>query len=179
MLGDSFLKPEDAIESWDIRPGDKIADFGCGSGFFAIPMAQRVGTHGTIYAIDVRQEALDATRTKMKLFRLVNIDLIRANLELPHSTGLKDECVDKAVITNILFQVDDKSAVLREAFRIVRPDGSLLIIEWNADSSGGPILPAKIGRKEVEKICADAGFSVYKDFYAGSHHYGIIFKKSQ
>ena len=142
-------------------------------------MAQRVGPHGTIYAIDVRQEALDAARTKMKLFRLTNIDLIRADLEMPHGTGLKDESVDKTVITNILFQVHDKNALVREASRILRPDGSLLLVEWSDDTSGGPVLPGKVTRKEAEKLCADAGFSTYKDFYAGSHHYGIIFKRSQ
>ncbi|MEK9175013.1 MAG: class I SAM-dependent methyltransferase [Patescibacteria group bacterium] len=177
MLGDSFLKPEDAIESWDVRPGDKIADFGCGAGFFTIPIAQRVGPQGMIYAIDVRQEALDATKTKIKLFRLSNINLIRADLESPRASGIKDEGIDKIIITNILFQADDKNAILREAFRVLKQNGTLFLIEWNEDSKTGPVLPNKINRGDVEKLCRSIGFVMYKNFYAGSHHYGLIFKK--
>lgn len=179
MLGDSFLKPEDAIESWDIRPGEKIADFGCGAGFFTIPIAQKVGAQGAVYAIDVRQEALGATQTKIKLFRLANVNLIRANLETPRASGLKDASIDKVIITNILFQVDDKNSILLEAFRILKPKGTLLLIEWNDENKTGPVLPSTINRKEAEKICGGAGFILYKDFFAGSHHYGLIFKKPE
>lgn len=178
MLGDSFLKPEDAIESWDIRPAEKIADFGCGAGFFTIPVAQRVGTQGAVYAIDVRQEALDATKTKIKLFRLSNINLIRADLEKAHGSGLANESVDKVIITNILFQVDDKNSILKEAFRILKQGSTLLLIEWNEENKVGPKLPGTLNRKEAETLCVGAGFVLYKDFYAGSHHYGLIFKKS-
>lgn len=177
MLGDAFLKPEDAIESWDLRPGDKVADFGCGSGFFVVPIAQRVGQKGTVYALDVRQEALDATLTKIRLFKLSNVDLVRANLEAPRGSGLKDESVDKVIMTNVLFQVEDHSAILKEAFRILKPGGSVLIIEWDEGKTSGPVLPRQINRKETETMLVDIGFILQKDFYAGSHHYGLLFKK--
>ena len=177
MLGDSFLKPEDAIESWDIRPGEKVADFGCGAGFFTIPVAQRAGVNGAVYAIDVRQEALDAAKTKIKLFRLSNIHLIRANLEAPRGSAIKDGTIDKVIITNILFQAEDKKSILGEAARIMKPEGSLLVIEWNEENKTGPVLPGTVDRKEAQKLCENAGFVLYKDFYAGSHHYGLMFKK--
>lgn len=179
MLGDSFLKPEDAIESWDVRPGEKIADFGCGAGFFTIPLAQRVGPQGSIYAIDVRQEALDATKTKIKLFRLSNVHCIRADLETLRGSTIKDGTIDKVVITNILFQAGNKNIIIQEAFRIIRPGGSLLMIEWNAENQTGPILPGTVDRAEAQKLCEIAGFVLYKSFYAGSHHYGLMFKKPE
>jgi ubiquinone/menaquinone biosynthesis C-methylase UbiE len=177
MLGDSFLKPDDAVESWDIRPGEKIADFGCGAGFFTIPVAQRIGANGAVYAIDVRQEALDAAKTKIKLFRLTNVHFIRADLEKPRASGIKDATIDKVVITNILFQVDAKNALLQEAYRILKSGGSLLIIEWNEKNKTGPVLPNTINRQETQKLCESVGFLLYKEFFAGSHHYGLILKK--
>ena len=62
MFGSAFLKPKIVLESWDVRPGEKIADFGCGAGFFSVALAQCAGPQGTVYALDVRQEALDAAR---------------------------------------------------------------------------------------------------------------------
>jgi ubiquinone/menaquinone biosynthesis C-methylase UbiE len=178
MLGDAFLKPEEALESWDIRPGDTIADFGCGAGFFSLPMATRVGPQGKIYAIDVRPEALSSARSKLKLFHASWVDLIRADLEKENGTGLKDESVDKVLITNILFQVESKKAVIAEANRIIRPDGSIFVIEWDPEKEvEGPVLPDILNKKETVRLMAEQGFAVHKECAAGSHHYGLIFKK--
>ncbi len=178
MLGDAFLKPEVALESWDIRPGDIIADFGCGAGFFSLPMAHRVGAQGKIYGIDVRPEALSSARSKIKLFHTSWVDFIRADLEKIAGTGLKDESVDKTLITNILFQVEDKKAVIAEAHRIVRANGSVFIIEWDPEKEvKKPVLPDILNKKEVVRLMSDQGFTLHKECSAGSHHYGLIFTK--
>ncbi len=165
------------LETWDVRPGEKVADFGCGAGFFSVPIAQRLGQYGAVYAFDIRQEALDATRSKTKLFHITTVDLVRADLERPRGSGLADSSVDKILIANILFQSDAPGSILAEAYRIVKPGGTVLIVEWDEETVGGPVLPKKIARKTIEDMFAQIGFSRVKDFYAGSHHYGLIFKK--
>ena len=161
-----------------MRPGDKIADFGCGAGFFSIPLGQMVGGSGKVYSLDIRPEALEATRAKIKLFHLFNIEPNRANLELPRGSGIKDEGVDKVLISNILFQAENKSGLVAEVFRILKAGGSVMIVEWSENKFiGGPSLDNRVGRDEAKKLFADAGFSFFKEFSAGSHHYGLIFKK--
>jgi len=173
-----FLKPEEAIETWDVRPGEKIADFGCGAGYFSIPLGIRVGSEGKVYALDIRPEALEATQAKIKLFHLYTIETSRANLEAPRGSGLKNDILDKVVISNILFQAENKDAIAGEAYRILKPGGTVLTIEWNEDAgAAGPAINQRINRDETEKIFGRAGFSFFKEVYAGSHHYGLIFKK--
>ena len=177
-MSDLFLKPEEAIESWDVRPGEKVADFGCGAGFFSIPLGQIVGSNGKIYALDIRPEALEATRAKIKLFHLFNIEPVRADLEAPRGSGLKENSMDKILIANILFQAQNKQALISEANRILKAGGSVMIVEWNENQFiGGPSLDNRVGRDEAKKLFADAGFSFFKEFSAGSHHYGLVFKK--
>ena len=177
-MPDGFLNPEEAIEAWDVRPGDKIADFGCGAGFFSVPFGQRVGPNGKVYALDIRPEALEATRAKVKLFHLFNIESQRADLELPRGSNIRDESLDKIVISNILFQVQNKNAVAQEAYRILRKGGSLMVVEWSEGaSSGGPSMDHRVGEDEAKTILESAGFSLYKKFPAGSYHYGLIFNK--
>ena len=178
-MPDGFLKPEATLEIWDVRPGDKVADFGCGAGFFSIPLGQRVGPGGKIYALDIRPEALEATRAKVKLFHLFNIEPQRADLELPRGSGIKDESIDKVLIANILFQAENKNALAEEAFRILKKDGSLMIIEWKEDAfpAGGPALAERVGQDEAKNILGKAGFSFFKEFSASAHHYGLIFTK--
>ena len=177
-MAEKFLEPAVALDSWDIRPGEAVADFGCGAGFFTIILGQRVGPKGTVYALDVRQEALDMTKTKVKIFQLANIHLIRADLEAPRGSGIKDQSVDKVLITNVLFQAEDKSAILHEAHRILKDGGSLLIIEWDHETPGAkPKLPTVISKKEAERLITQIGFHLQKECSAGSHHYGLVFKK--
>lgn len=167
MPQESFLNPEGVVDEWDIRPGETIADFGAGSGFFSIALAKRVGYAGKVYALDIRQEALDAIKSKAKLYRLLNIDLVRVNLETERGSGIKNDTMDKVVISNILFQAENKKNIIEEAFRILKSGGVAIAIEWKE----------KVKKDEVERLFADAGFSLKKEFGAGSHHYGLIFKK--
>ena len=110
-MAEAFLNPDGVIEAWDVRPGDKVADFGCGAGFFSVPLGSRVGSNGKIYALDIRPEALEATRAKVKLFHIFNIEPSRADLELPRGSGLRDGSVDKVLISNILFQAENKKTL--------------------------------------------------------------------
>ena len=87
----NFLKPEMVVDLLDIRPGEKIADFGCGAGFFTVLLGQRVGSAGMVYGLDVRQEALDATKAKARTAQVQNVQTVRADLERDRGTGLADE----------------------------------------------------------------------------------------
>ncbi|OGF63394.1 hypothetical protein A2926_03875 [Candidatus Giovannonibacteria bacterium RIFCSPLOWO2_01_FULL_44_40] len=178
-MAEAFLNPDGVIEAWDVRPGDKVADFGCGAGFFSVPLGSRVGSNGKIYALDIRPEALEATRAKVKLFHIFNIEPSRADLELPRGSGLRDGSVDKVLISNILFQAENKKAVADEAYRILKAGGSVMVVEWEegGPTAGGPSLEYRVGKDEAKKILESAGFSFFKEFSAGSNHYGMIFSK--
>ena len=177
-MAEGFLEPRTTLDSWDIRPGEAIADFGCGAGFFSVVLGQRAGPKGTVYAIDVRQEALDVTRAKAKIFQLSNIHFVRADLESPRGSGIANQGVDKVLITNVLFQEEDKDAILQEAHRILKDDGSLLVIEWDPETPvAKPKLPTIISKKEAERAITQIGFRLQKECSAGSHHYGLVFTK--
>lgn len=167
MPQDLFLNPESIVDEWDIRPGEIIADFGAGSGFFSVALAKRVGHSGKIYALDIRPEAVEAVRSKAKFYHLHNIEPARANLEAHRGSALKNDTIDKVIISNILFQAENKNNIAEEAYRILRPGGLAIVIEWKD----------KVDIDEVEKIFKLMGFSFLKKFGAGSHHYGLIFKK--
>ena len=168
MSQESFLNPDTIVDEWDVRPGEIIADFGAGSGFFSVALAKRVGYAGKVYALDIREEALEAVRSRAKSFRLLNIETIKVDLERERGSTLKNETMDKIVISNILFQaVNGQSIIIEEARRILKPNGLVFAIEWKD----------KIKKEETERLFELAGFKKHKEFVAGSHHYGIIFKK--
>lgn len=167
MSQESFLNPEAVVDELDIRPGETVADFGAGSGFFSVALAKHVGHAGKVYALDIRPEALEAVKSKAKLYRILNIEPVRVNLEADRGSGLKNETIDKVIISNLLFQAENKKNIAEEAYRILKSTGSVIVIEWKE----------RVEKIEMEKLFEGIGFSLNKEFTAGSHHYGLIFKK--
>lgn len=174
----TFLDPERVVDAIDIRPGMRIADFGSGHGYYTIPFAKRVGEKGKIYAFDVQETAVEAVRSHARLNHYANVEARRVNLETDHATGLHDGTVDIVFIANILFQAEDKPALIHEAHRILVPGGIVAIIEWRANGAPlGPPPSLRVSPQETEKLMTAAGFTKEREFDAGAAHYGIIFKK--
>ncbi|MFY9457582.1 MAG: methyltransferase domain-containing protein [Candidatus Spechtbacterales bacterium] len=169
-----FMRPEGVLDNIDIKRGMKIAEFGCGAGYFTIPLAKKVGREGEVYAIDVRESALDAVRSRAKILSILNIKIIRANLEKDSGSGLKDRSTDIVFLANILFQSKLKGAILKETARILKKSGKIVVIEWNSDASFGPEADYRISKNELKDLLKRAGFVLEKEFNAGSSHYGLV-----
>jgi ubiquinone/menaquinone biosynthesis C-methylase UbiE len=176
----AFLNPAKVVEDLDIRPGMKVADFGCGSGHFAVETAKRIGKEGVVYAIDVQEEVLDALKGRAAVEHLPNMEIVRADLETPCGSHLADNLVDLALISNMLFQVEDKHAVAKEASRILKPGGKAVVIEWKLSADRmGPPKEVRVSKETMRDIFTQAGFIMDREFNAGENHYGIVFKKHE
>lgn len=173
-----FINPEKVLEAVSPRPGMRAADFGCGPGFYTIPLARRLGDSGKVYAFDVRPEMLEVVRSKARAQTLSNIETVWADLEVKAGTHLKSESLDLVIVSNILFQVEDKELLAKEAFRILKAEGRVLAVEWSEEKNFfGPPVKARLNRKECEELFLKAGFRFEKEFSAGEHHYGLVFRK--
>lgn len=174
-----FLNPQQVFNALDLRPGITVADFGCGAGFYAIPLSKSVGGKGKVYAIDIRQAMLELVKSKARFEHILNIDTILADLEKPGSTNIRDNSVDTVIIANILFQAENKKNVLQEALRILKQGGEIMAVEWDeSETPTGPPLKHRLTRRETERLFIESGFEFKKEFSAGSHHYGFVFKKT-
>ncbi|OGZ36076.1 MAG: hypothetical protein A3A94_01760 [Candidatus Portnoybacteria bacterium RIFCSPLOWO2_01_FULL_43_11] len=173
-----FLNPEQVLAQLDINEGMKVASFGCGHGYFAIPLAKIVGTNGLIYALDVRKDALDAVSSRAKLEGVSNIETIRGNLENLNGSKLSENSVDLVFLANILFQSQKKSEIVKEAKRVLKNSGKVILIDWIAGASLSPKEGWLISKEEVRKLTEAEGLKFEKEFEVDSRHYGMIFKKS-
>lgn len=174
----SFLHPERALGLLDIRPGMIVADFGAGGGYFSIAAARLVGEHGKVYAIDIQQQAIDLIKSKANLEHLLQLDTIWADLELPEGSRLHGQSVDFVLISNILFQAERKREIIAEAWRIVKPEGRLAILEWDETPfPAGPSMAMRVPRELAMRLARDIGFQPEREFDAGNHHYGLLFKR--
>ncbi len=173
-----FTDPSRLINQLEISPGSVAADFGCGAGFFSIPLAQAVGENGTIYSLDVLPAALEAVESKAKTLGIANITAKRANLENENGSGLSENSVDWVIMKDMLFQNGNKEAILKEAHRILKPGGKSLIVEWSDKNlSIGPEKNLRIPSEKLVELVRQRKFSVEKILDAGEFHYAMVIAK--
>lgn len=174
-----FSDPEKNIEQLGLEPGMSVADLGAGSGFYAIAAARAVLGAGRVYAIDVQKDLLQKIKTNAHREHLANVEVLWGDLEKLGGTRLRDLSVDVAIVANTLFQIKDKNTLLLEAKRILKPKGRLLIIDWSDSFGGiGPHKDEVLTLASAKTLCEKAGFAFEHELSAGSHHYGLVFRKS-
>ncbi len=161
-----FLNPKKVIEEIDIPEGASIADFGCGSGGWVIPLAKKI-KEGKIYALDVLKEALSALKGRAEMEKVYNIRTVQCDVE--RGTDLQKGVLDLVIMSNLLFQIDDKDTVIEEGKRVLRGSGKLLVVDWTVKGDDAEI---KINEKIKEK-----GFKFIKKIEAGSQHFAILYEK--
>jgi ubiquinone/menaquinone biosynthesis C-methylase UbiE len=109
-----------------VRPGMTVIDFGCGMGFFSIPMARLVGAEGQVVAADLQQKMLDVLRQRaVKSGMAERIQTRRCE---PDSIGI-DEPIDFGLAFYSLHEVPDAERIVTEIHRLLRARGRFLIVE--------------------------------------------------
>lgn len=174
-----FLDPEKIIELAGIKKGNVVIDFGCGPGYFSIPLAQVVSEEGKVVSLDVLPQALESVESKAKNLGLVNITTKRVNLEKKGGSKLESGFADWVVMKDVLFQNSDKNVIIEEAYRVLKNGGKILIVEWSRkESLIGPAAEIRISKADMEKILSDQKFIVESNVDAGDFHYAVIASKS-
>ena len=87
--------------------------------------------------------------------------------------------VDAVILSNTLFQTEDKKELISEIQRVLKPTGKLLLIDWS-DSFGnlGPTPAMVFTEKQAEELFISEGFVLERKIEAGDHHYGFVLRKS-
>jgi ubiquinone/menaquinone biosynthesis C-methylase UbiE len=164
---------EPLLEPAAIRPGERVADFGCGPGYVAVELARRVGPAGHVHALDVNADFIVRTRARAAAGGVedrVTTHLLSGG-EVPLETGSLDALVTK----NVMVYVDDPLATFREFRRVVRPGGRVHAIDsdfwmtvadpipplaWRAfiDAASHAFRTPTIGRR-LYGLAREAGFA--------------------
>jgi ubiquinone/menaquinone biosynthesis C-methylase UbiE len=174
-----FAHPARNVDALDIHPGMLIADFGSGSGAYALAMAERLRNEGRIYAIDVQKDLLRRIHHEAQQRGFNNVDVIWADLEKPHAAKMRGGTLDLVLISNLLFQVEDKAAVLKEARRVLHDGGRLVLIDWSDSFSGmGPHKKSVVTKAAALALAREQGFELLREFPAGAHHWGLVLRLS-
>lgn len=175
----NFTNPEANIAALGIYEGMVIADLGAGTGAYTLLLAERVGETGHVYAVEVQQEFLANIKNAAAERGLKNVEVIWGDIERLGGTKIKDGIADAVVVSNVLFQAEDRQGVIREAKRILKTGGKLLFIDWSASFNGlGPTASVIVPKETARALLEAEGFVLKAEISAGDHHYGFLMLKS-
>lgn len=169
---EGFLDPVKILKEMKLRRNMTAVDLGCGSGGWVIPLAKEL-EEGRVIAVDILQEPLSALKARINFEKVLNVETVLANVE--KGTDIFENSADLVLMTNLLFQCEDRKRVLEEGKRILKKSGKILLIDWNLDAPIGP-KEGRISPEDVKTLAEEIGLKVKKEFKASSYHYGLIFE---
>ena len=140
----------------NLPQGGVYADFGAGSGAFTLALRELIGLAGTIYAVDKDKSSL---RTLEHSHR-ARFDTTRNLFLLPNdfSRPLDLPPLDGVVMANSLHYFRDKVKLLRHVWEYLKPNGAVLLVEYNVDS-GNLWVPHPLSFQTYRSLALSAGFT--------------------
>ena len=172
-----FSDPLKNLKVLGLREDNIVADLGAGTGFYSI-LASHLVPRGKVYAVEVQRDLIEIIKGKIKHEHAKNIEALWGNIEKIGGTKLGDGVADAVILSNVLFQIENKDDTIKEAKRILKKDGQVLCIDWSDSTS--LISQQKINiipKNKVREIFEKHGFIFVRDIDAGEHHYGMILKR--
>ena len=177
--GNTLLDVDFILKKTQIGDGMKIADLGCGIlGHFVFPASRLVGKRGSVYAVDILKTILQTIDKKIKQDNIKNVQTVWSNLEVFNATKIEQGSLDVAFLINILYQSHKRVEIVREATRLLKKGGILLVVEWKKIASPfGPPLEERINLEALKFGAKKLGLKTENEFEAGKYHFGILFCK--
>ena len=155
----------------DLQPGETVLDLGSGGGIDVRLSARRVGLTGFVYGLDMTDEMLELAQQNKEKAGLTNVAFLKGRIE---DIPLPANSVDVVISNCVINLAADKSLVLNDAFRVLKPGGRFAVSDVVAD---GPVPDALRSNMEAWVGCLAGALEIeaYKALLteAGFEHVSV------
>lgn len=126
---DGWQRPGEVMDALGIGPGSAVADIGAGRGYFTLRLAERVGLHGRVYAVDIDEGNLSRLRERAERDNLKQVSTIASTTSDPK---IEAESVHSILVVNAYHEMREFDAMMQGMFRGLKACGTLGIIDGEA-----------------------------------------------
>ena len=127
--------PDKLIDLLELKPGDKVADIGAGTGYFAASLSESVGPSGKVLALDVEPKMIDFLKRRVRDQQLSNVEPRLVQYDDP---GLAPGSVARVLVVNTWHHIDDRARYARKLAQGLAPGGEIWIVDFTRESEQGP-----------------------------------------
>ena len=166
------VRPQNLLVDTGLRERQIVVDVGCGPGLLTFAAASLVGHEGKVYAVDIEQKMLDLVSSRAESTRLDNVLTV---LSTGQGVPLPDAIAHYVICSQVLHypdSFDDRVDMAREAARLVRPNGQVLVIEWVPQEGDDPA--SRLTPEDTNEILRLASLRFDKPLRLGGRQYAII-----
>lgn len=172
---DAWQKPHEVVAALRLSEGQRVADIGAGSGYFALRFAHQVGSAGRVFAVDISRDMVAEVRRRAAEAGLRGVEAILAK---PDDPLLPDGSVDLVFICDTWHHIEQREAYLTRLRRALAPGGRLAIVDFHKEAPVGPPAGMKLAREEVLAEAERAGFRLETEHTFLPHQYFLVFRPS-
>lgn len=173
---DAMQKPAEIMATLAVKPGERVADIGAGSGYFTLRLAQAVGDGGHVWALDIRQEMLDYIAGKLREAQLTNVELKQVP---PDDPQLPAGGIDTIVMVDTMHYVKDREDYARKLRAALAPGGRVVVIDFRYDPAAerefAPPLEQQVPQETLDREMAAAGLAVIASYDFLPEQYFIVY----
>jgi ubiquinone/menaquinone biosynthesis C-methylase UbiE len=127
-LNDNLLhlskRPQQHIRQAPLKTGMTVVDYACGPGRYTIPLAEKVGPSGKVYAVDIQPLAIQSVRKKAAARSLKNIQPVLVD---SYHTGIPGGSADLVLLIDAIQSIKEPLDLLAEIHRILKPGGTVFM----------------------------------------------------
>lgn len=162
-----LIPPEDTLRKLGLKENMKMADIGCGTGFFTLAASKIVGKSGTVFAADIEPLMLQTVSE-----RICSSDFPE-NIHIVHigkSLAIEDKSCDFILMAFVLHEAESPIKLVEQVSSILKEGGTLALIDWDkvsGNKSGekrqGPAQKERISLSEAKKLLLQCGFSQFSE----------------
>jgi SAM-dependent methyltransferase len=147
------------VELLGLEPGDRVADLGCGSGYFARRMARAVGESGRVLCVDIQAQMLEIAARLAEQEGLDTIEMVHSE---PDDPKIPPGSVDLILLVDVYHELADPEPMLAKMRAALAPGGRVALVEYRLeDDSGAHIkLEHRMSVEQVRREWEPAGFAL-------------------
>jgi cyclopropane fatty-acyl-phospholipid synthase-like methyltransferase len=154
--------PSQVLEQLKLKPGMVVVDFGCGNGFYTLPMAKQVGPDGKVLAVDIQPEMIQMLKERAANAGVDNIEPI---LSTEKDTKLPENSVDLLILVDVYHEFSFPAQMLEGIRKSLKDDGVVALLEFRAEDPTVPIRPLhKMSKKQILKEYNANGLKLVREF---------------
>lgn len=160
-----------------LRPGDRVADIGAGTGLFVPLFAEAVGARGRVYAVEIAPAFVEGIRERAREAGLANVTAVLCS---ERDVGLEPGSIDKAFICDTYHHFEYPAGTMASLHRALRRGGEVLVIDFHripGVSSEWTLNHVRAGQEVFTAEIEAAGFRKVEELPLLEENYVLRFRK--